>query len=188
MFSSHFFASTYFASTYWAEGTGVTPTVTSGGGAVPVRGWNGREYWDGQRGNVKTIHRPREVILEVELGKLSLRAFAKLNFIGKPTRPNFPRPVDESNFVEIKPHQRIWPPLRIEPVSLRLNAIAYIGLLESKYSKRLKVIRSQSEVIETQLQTSKKELEHQVEELRYQLQQASEEIIGLEDQLLLGVI
>lgn len=146
----------------------VAPVVTGGGGAVPVRGWDGRHY-AGQRGNVQAVYRRRTTDLSSVPITARLSLHAKLELVARPVTLQKPsietyvepelEPVSIPIPVKPRPVQTVLSP---QPVSAILMLSGNLERVETRQSKRIR-------------------------ELARQIEQAKQEILDLEDQLLLGV-
>lgn len=165
----------------------VAPVVSGGGGATPVREWDGRSY---ARGNVETVYRGRSRHLNPEPLVLMISVSATLETY-KPSGVN-PR-------LEASPQQ---PPRRVprtftlqsrpDALILSINnpalesihpSITQISRLESKQNDRLGRLEGRIDTLESELRESLRTNRR----LQSELSTAKQEIIDLEDRLILGV-
>ena len=158
---------------------GAPPTTANGGAVVPVRGWNGREYWDGNsKGNVETVYRERTTGLVPQAVTLRVRVSGKLQHYLPTIRPApvLPR---EPEVVEPAPTPvPVVSRLNPAPVVLKLSLTGNLEFIPAEvvWSARL---REKAEAVNVR--------EQELAEARKLISRLKEEIISLEDELLLGV-
>lgn len=164
----------YFVLMGLGVGTPVPPSTVGGGGARPIRNWDGR-----QRGNVEVIYRQRTTRLNPEPLVLKLTITAKLT--PRPQRklnkskPGLPQTPQE---VIAKPKPRVWPSLRPRPIVLRLSINGILTRIPPEVTWRAR-IHEKSEALGV--------AEQDLVVARALISRLQEEVIELEDELLLGV-
>jgi hypothetical protein len=176
----------YFVLMGLGIGAPAPPVTVGGGGAVPIRGWNGREYWDGNsRGNVETVYRPNRTRLSPEPVKLVLTVIGKLTHFA----PGTSKPSISVAEETVKAKSVTRTALSPSPIALILSLTGELDYvhpaisLHRGTSGRISTLEARLEELVGEVRAISK----RNEVLLAELSSKQEEILDLEDQLLLGV-
>lgn len=164
----------------------VAPVVSGGGGATPVRNWDGRGY---ERGNIEVIRRGRRTVLHPVKESLTLSITATLETY-KPTgtKPSIDIPAQEpaKSIPRTYTLQSYIPALILSISQPQLDSlppsVTQISRLESKQDARISKLESRLADLEKLVRT----VGLTNKELTDRLSSANSYIDELEEQLILG--